>query len=247
MCCDPSQIDRHGLRGKSNVLPMLLGREPASFEEAAAAFAVEGALFPVRGLSMPARPEKVYFTGSIALDTVEEVFREVGTTCGRRLRRVPDGEPGGRRLWISWQWPLLRANAYLREAERQPAGYVGPPVMELRPGVDPGDVGFGELGYAREARTAYHDFCSARDRGEPPGDVKFQVSLPTPFAVLQAFIVPESRQAVLPGLRTSDVQRSPAHHQRDPARRPRDPVGRLRRDGHLGWAAIAVPPGPGPA
>lgn len=31
--------DRHGLRGNSNVLRMLLGREPACFEEAAAAFA----------------------------------------------------------------------------------------------------------------------------------------------------------------------------------------------------------------
>jgi NAD(P)H dehydrogenase (quinone) len=31
--------DRHGLRGNSNVLRMLLGREPASFEEAATAFA----------------------------------------------------------------------------------------------------------------------------------------------------------------------------------------------------------------
>lgn len=34
--------DRHGLRGNSNVLRMLLGREPASFEEAAAAFAARG-------------------------------------------------------------------------------------------------------------------------------------------------------------------------------------------------------------
>lgn len=31
--------DRHGLRGNSNVLRMLLDREPASFEEAATAFA----------------------------------------------------------------------------------------------------------------------------------------------------------------------------------------------------------------
>lgn len=31
--------DRHGLRGNSNVLRMLLGREPASFERVAAAFA----------------------------------------------------------------------------------------------------------------------------------------------------------------------------------------------------------------
>jgi hypothetical protein len=34
--------DRHGLRGNDNVLRMLLGREPASFTEAAAAFAVRG-------------------------------------------------------------------------------------------------------------------------------------------------------------------------------------------------------------
>ncbi|WP_208641628.1 SDR family oxidoreductase [Streptomyces africanus] len=34
--------DRHGLRGNSNVLRMLLGREPASFEEAATAFAARG-------------------------------------------------------------------------------------------------------------------------------------------------------------------------------------------------------------
>jgi hypothetical protein len=34
--------DWHGLRGNSNVLRMLLGRDPASFEEAAAAFAARG-------------------------------------------------------------------------------------------------------------------------------------------------------------------------------------------------------------
>jgi hypothetical protein len=161
-------------------------------------------------MSMTVIPEKVHFTGSIALDSVEEVFREVGTTCGRRLRRVPDGEPGGRRLWISWQWPVLRASAYLRETDPQPTGYIGPPVMELRPGVDPGDIRFGELGYAREARISYQDFCAARERGELPGGVKFQVSLPTPFAVIGAFLVAESRQAVLPAYERamfSEVQR----------------------------------------
>ena len=55
-------------------------------------------------------PDKVHFVGSIALDSVEEVFRTLGSVLGNRLRRVPDGEPGGRRLWISWQYPLLRAS-----------------------------------------------------------------------------------------------------------------------------------------
>jgi len=51
-------------------------------------------------------PDKVHLVGSIGLDTAEEVFRTVGKVLGRRIRRVPDGEPGGRRMWISWQYPF---------------------------------------------------------------------------------------------------------------------------------------------
>jgi hypothetical protein len=42
-------------------------------------------------------PSKVHLVGSVALDSVEEVFR-TGTVLGHRLRRVLDGEPGGRRI-----------------------------------------------------------------------------------------------------------------------------------------------------
>ena len=45
----------------------------------------------------------VHFVGSIALDTPDEVFATAGELLGPHLKRVPDGEPGGRRLWISWQ------------------------------------------------------------------------------------------------------------------------------------------------
>ena len=55
----------------------------------------------------------VHFVGSVALDTPEEVFAAIGRHCGPYLKRVPDGEPGGRRLWISWQIPVLRANPSL--------------------------------------------------------------------------------------------------------------------------------------
>ena len=147
---------------------------------------------------MGSTPDKVHFVGSIALDSVEEVFSEVGRTCGRRLRRVPDGEPGGRRLWISWQWPVLRASPYLREVHPQAPDRVGPPLLELAPGVGSDAIVFGELGYAREARVSYQDFCAARDRGELPSDAKFQVALPTPFAVVSPFFTPESSQAVMP-------------------------------------------------
>ena len=31
-------------------------------------------------------------------------------------------------------------------------------------GIDPAEISFGELGYTREARASYLDFCAARDR-----------------------------------------------------------------------------------
>lgn len=139
----------------------------------------------------------VHLVGSIGLDTVDEVFGTVGPLLGNCLRRVPDGEVGGRRLWISWQYPLLRASSFLRP---DPSGAVRPtnrfPLLTLAEGVAAADVRFGELGYAREARASYLDFVAARDQGKLPKDVRFQVCLPTPFAVTSSVVVPSALPAV---------------------------------------------------
>jgi hypothetical protein len=58
----------------------------------------------------------VHLVGSVALDTAQDVFATAGRLLGPHLKRVPDGEPGGRRLWISWQIPLLRANVNMSVA-----------------------------------------------------------------------------------------------------------------------------------
>lgn len=141
-------------------------------------------------------PNKVHFVGSIALDSVEDVFRTLGTTLGRRLRRVPDGEPGGRRLWISWQYPLLRAQPFLKADPNNPERATGFLPLSLADSAKPAETHFGELGYAREARSSYQDFLAARERGELPAKVRFQVSLPTPFAVINAFCAPQDRAAI---------------------------------------------------
>jgi len=133
-------------------------------------------------------PTKVHLVGSIALDSVEEVFRTVGTVLGRRLRRVPDGEPGGRRLWISWQYPLLRSLPFLKADTSRPNQTSGFLPLQLAEGVAPGAIRFPELGYAREARASYQDFLAARQQGHLPQDVRFQMSLPTPLAVINPFI-----------------------------------------------------------
>jgi hypothetical protein len=115
-------------------------------------------------------PERVHLVGSIGLNSVEEIFRTVGQRLGRRLKRVPDGEIGGRRLWISWQYPLLRASPFLVP---DPSGAVHKlsrfPILCLAEGAKPEGIDFGELGYAREARVSYEDFCAARKRRDLPG------------------------------------------------------------------------------
>ncbi|HEX4192079.1 MAG TPA: hypothetical protein VHY80_03235 [Stellaceae bacterium] len=141
---------------------------------------------------------QVHLVGSVGLDTVGEVFATCGSLLGPHLKRVPDGEPGGRRLWISWQFAVLRANAYLQaDTSQHRSGGIGFHPMKLADGVKPEDVRFGELGYAREARASYLDFVAARDKGILPKGARFQVSLPTPFAVIGPFVVAEARQPVL--------------------------------------------------
>ncbi|MGB6621617.1 MAG: hypothetical protein WBE57_14770 [Xanthobacteraceae bacterium] len=139
----------------------------------------------------------VHLVGSIGLDTVDEVFATVGKLLGPHLRRIPDGEVGGRRQWISWQYPLLLSSPYLK---RDPSGAIRPtnrfPLLTLADGVAPAEVKFGELGYAREARASYLDFVAAREAGTLPNGIRFQVCLPTPFAVVSSVVVADALPAV---------------------------------------------------
>ncbi len=139
----------------------------------------------------------VHLVGSIGLDTVDDVFQTVGRILGPRLRRVPDGEPGPRRLWASFQYPMLRSSPFLRP---DPSGAVrknsGIPQLCMAEGIDPAEISFGELGYTREARASYLDFCAARDRGDLPRNVRFQVCMPTPMGVIYGFCTPRDLLAI---------------------------------------------------
>ena len=144
-------------------------------------------------------PNSVHLVGSIGLNGVEDVFSTVGPLLGRRLRRIPDGEPGPRRLWVSFQYPLLRSSPFLRPdpsgALRKTSGF---PLLCLGEGVTAKDVNFGELGYAREARASYLDFVAARDRGDIAAGIRFQICLPTPMSVIYAFCTARDVAAIEP-------------------------------------------------
>jgi hypothetical protein len=131
-------------------------------------------------------PDKVHLVGSVNLDTAADVFRTCGKALGRRLRRIPDGETGPRRVWLMWQYwmfvshPALQANGDITDA------LFAWRIYRVAEGVRPADLHFGALGYAHAAKASYQDFLAARGAGELASS-KFQVCLPTPYAVVRVF------------------------------------------------------------
>jgi methionine synthase II (cobalamin-independent) len=76
----------------------------------------------------------------------------------------------------------------------------------VKPTAAPADIHFGELGYAREARTSHQDFLAARHAGTLERETRFQVSLPTPAAVIGAFVIPQDIGRVLPAYEHAMLQ-----------------------------------------
>ena len=141
----------------------------------------------------------VHLVGSVGLEDVDAVFDTAAKTLGPYLARIPDGEPGGRRLWISWQYPLQRANPFLRvDTTNLQKASAGLPKLRLADGIAERDLSFGELGYAREARASYKDFVRARARGAIDAGTRFQVCLPTPLAVVDAFCAKDAAPSIEP-------------------------------------------------
>jgi hypothetical protein len=157
------------------------------------------------------RPE-LMLVGSVALGSAEEVFRLVSGSIGDRIRRLPDGETGPRSLWVYWPRQVLERNAAFEVDPEEGArgtritlpvegvrrwignaaaeqGAPPPPRMRLRPGVDPRTVVLGPLGYAAVARESYAIFRRLRDEGAIRPGVRFQVSMPTTAAFLNAHVI----------------------------------------------------------
>jgi hypothetical protein len=143
---------------------------------------------------------KVHLVGSIGLPSVDDVFANVGRILGRHVKRVPDGEPGGRRVWVNWQYAVFLANPYLKLGDDGDRANRGARLLRLKlgDGATADDVRFGELGYAREARASYADFCQARKAGVLPPAARFQVCLPTPINVTASACTPTTVPQVEP-------------------------------------------------
>ena len=132
----------------------------------------------------------VHLVGSIPLADAKTVFDALCENLSPWLKRMPDGETGGRSQWIRWQRQML---------EQHPAMEVDPTIppqefrhhdgqlfrtasmLRFRPGTCAEAITF-ETGYAEAAITSYAIFHKLKDAGKISDAVRFQVCLPTPMA-----------------------------------------------------------------
>jgi hypothetical protein len=131
-----------------------------------------------------------HLVGSLAAPTATDAFTQTATALGHHLKRASDGETGARSQWIWWQIDKLQLVPGIRMGEPQVNPETGNPDYSVFPGleVDEGVV-IPErgLGYADAAIESYAEFCRLRTAGVIPARVRFQVSVPTPYAVVVAW------------------------------------------------------------
>jgi hypothetical protein len=134
-------------------------------------------------------PTTVQLVGSVPLANADEVFRTASRWLGKRLRRLPDGETGDRTQWIVWQFPILSRHP---DIQMVPAAndYSPQPRIRLR---NPAPLVLNSIGYAEVAKASYVRFAYLKEGGVISQGCRFQVSLPTPRAVTQVFVVEQDQ------------------------------------------------------
>jgi hypothetical protein len=141
-------------------------------------------------------PQGALLVGSINIADAAGAFRVASDVLGGRLRRIPDGEPGERFHWIAFQPGRLAATAGLERVGEVPTTAVAnldQRPLRIMPGIDPDRLELPSLGYADAALDSWRIFFSLRNEGQIAPGTRFQVSLPTPAAVVGSYIAPEDR------------------------------------------------------
>ncbi|MDE2227898.1 MAG: hypothetical protein KGL11_02510 [Alphaproteobacteria bacterium] len=160
-------------------------------------------------MGRPVPPRNVHLVGSVPLRDAAEVFATVAAALGDRVMRLPDGETGERRDWITWLEPVFAANPALEPSDEVFRLHATAPPRRryrLKPGRSAADLRFDNLFYADIARRSYDVFRRLRDAGTIRRGTRFQVDLVPAHSVLWLFIA-EDLQAVVDPLYNAAVAR----------------------------------------
>lgn len=143
----------------------------------------------------------IHLVGSIGLESAGDVFQMLGELLGDKASRYPDGEPGIRDYWIVWQFRIFSEHPEFEVGEKVPPLTEGAQPLtryRVREGVNPNAIDFPPLGYAAAALESYQIFSEFRDKGQVPEGTRFLVALPTPAAVIVAYVATEHAAAIEP-------------------------------------------------
>jgi hypothetical protein len=138
---------------------------------------------------------QVHLVGSVGLSDADTVFNMVSDILGDCCSRIPDGETGDRDYWINWQSQTFENAKGLRQVVQD----IKYPGLEIKNGIfyeldgPIENVLIPELGYASEALESWAKFKKLQEDGRIGSNVRFQVSLPTPTALLSGFVLMDSR------------------------------------------------------
>jgi len=148
-------------------------------------------------------PRNAHLVGSVGLEDAATVFRTVSETLGDCCSRIPDGETGARGYWVRWQLQTFEASPaftskVITETRDGFKDNLKRAFFNLDPAIDPTTYEMGDLGYAAAALESWGQFQKLQQAGDIAPAARFQVSLPTPMALLQSFIQPEDRLAAEP-------------------------------------------------
>lgn len=141
------------------------------------------------------QPRGAHLVGSINLPDAETVMRAAAELLGSHLSRIPDGEVGERFHWIAFQPNVLAGSEQLERALPEPIliGSLDVRPLRIKDGVGPASIVLPALGYAAAAASSWEVFQKLQVEGVISEGTRFQVSLPTPAAVIGAFVVEEDR------------------------------------------------------
>ena len=139
-----------------------------------------------------------HLVGGLKAPDAETAMRTTAGILGGHLHALTDGETGDRSQWIWWQIGKLTAVDGIEMAgtHENPGtkneDYSEFPALAV-------DASFTALparalGYADDAEASYAIFRRLRDEGAVPDGVRFQVSIPTPYATVVAWVRGEDQE-----------------------------------------------------
>ena len=142
-----------------------------------------------------------HLVGSVNLPTAEEVLGTVAERLGEHITHIPDGEVGERYYWLQFQTRRFDRTPGLVRLGDTPIlirGEFDQRPFALDGSVAAADLRFPDLGYADAAIESFGTFRRLQEAGTIPAGTRFQVSLPTPAAVVGVFFAPQDRAAIEP-------------------------------------------------